>query len=126
MLQRTSAILEREMSKSGASMLQMKNAGSVVDALVRASLIEVSDASRLTAFVQSAQKESDDDDEAGAPVAAVYKSQSGGIVDTIQDLLEKAEDQLADIRKTENKNKNNFALLEQSLEDEIKFANNDL
>merc|ERR1712153_50434 len=52
--------------------------------------------------------------------------QSGGIVDTIQDLLEKAEDQLADIRKTENKNKNNFALLEQSLEDEIKFANNDL
>merc|ERR1712194_359070 len=109
----------------GASMLQMKNAGSVVDALeamVRASLIEVSDASRLTAFVQSAQKESDDDDEAGAPAAAVYKSQSGGIVDTIQDLLEKAEDQLADIRKTENKNKNNFGLLEQSLEDEIKFA----
>merc|ERR1712194_475585 len=52
--------------------------------------------------------------------------QSGGIVDTIQDLLEKAEDQLADIRKTENKNKNNFGLLEQSLEDEIKFANNDL
>jgi len=129
MLQRTSAILEREMSKGGASMLQMKNAGSVVDALeamVRASLIEVSDASRLTAFVQSAQKESDDDDEAGAPAAAVYKSQSGGIVDTIQDLLEKAEDQLADIRKTENKNKNNFGLLEQSLEDEIKFANNDL
>merc|ERR1711935_1153900 len=99
-------------------MLQMKNAGSVVNALeamVRASLIEVSDASRLTAFVQSAQKESDDADEAGAPAAAVYKSQSGGIVDTIQDLLEKAEDQLADIRKTENKNKNNFALLEQSL-----------
>merc|ERR1712085_167026 len=129
MLQRTSAILEREMSKSGASMLQMKNAGSVVDALeamVRASLIEVSDASRLTAFVQSAQKESDDDDEAGAPAAAVYKSQSGGIVDTIQDLLGKAEDQLADIRKTETKNKNNFALLEQSLDDEIKFANNDL
>merc|ERR1712194_973781 len=129
MLQRTSAILEREMSKGGASMLQMKNAGSVVDALeamVRASLIEVSDASRLTAFVQSAQKESDDDDESGAPAAAVYKSQSGGIVDTIQDLLEKAEDQLADIRKTENKNKNNFALLERSLEDEIKFANNDL
>merc|ERR1712085_169871 len=129
MLQRTSAILEREMSKGGASMLQMKNAGSVVDALeamVRASLIEVSDASRLTAFVQSAQKESDDDDEAGAPAAAVYKSQSGGIVDTIQDLLGKAEDQLADIRKTENKNKNNFGLLEQSLEDEIKFANNDL
>merc|ERR1712194_336083 len=129
MLQRTSAILEREMSKDGASMLQMKNVGSVVDALeamVRASLIEVSDASRLTAFVQSAQKESDDDDDAGAPAAAVYKSQSGGIVDTIQDLLGKAEDQLADIRKTEHKNKNNFTLLEQSLEDEIKFANNDL
>merc|ERR1712086_497590 len=80
----------------------------------------------MGAFVQSAQKESDDDDEAGAPAAAVYKSQSGGIVDTIQDLLGKAEDQLSDIRKTETKNTNNFGLLEQSLEDEIKFANNDL
>merc|ERR1712085_22272 len=119
---------EKDLMETWA-MLQMKNAGNVVEAfqaMVRASLIEVSDASRLTAFVQSAQKESDDDDEAGAPAAAVYKSQSGGIVDTIQDLLEKAEDQLADIRKTETKNKNNFALLEQSLEDEIKFANNDL
>merc|ERR1712085_20221 len=128
MLQRASAILEREM-QGGASMLQMKNAGNVVEAfqaMVQASLIEASDASKLTAFVQNAQKESDEDEDAGAPAGSVYKSQSGGIVDTIQDLLEKAEDQLADIRKTEVKNKNNFALLEQSLEDEVKFANKDL
>jgi len=128
MLQRASAILEREMA-GGASMLQMKNAGNVVEALkamVQASLIEAHDASKLTAFVQSVQKESDEDEEAGAPAAAVYKSQSGNIVDTIQDLLEKAENQLADIRKTEVKNRNNFALLEQSLEDEVKNANKDL
>merc|ERR1711957_1117654 len=120
---------EREMSKGGASMLQMKNAGSVVDALeamVRASLIEVSDASRLTAFVQSAQKESDDDDEAGAPAAAVYENKNGGIVDTIEDLKGKAESQLDDIRKTETTNQNNHGVLKQTLKDQIKFANADM
>merc|ERR1712194_726846 len=64
MLQRASAILEREM-QGGASMLQMKNAGNVVEAfqaMVQASLIEASDASKLTAFVQNAQKESDEDE----------------------------------------------------------------
>jgi len=110
-------------------MLQLKNAGNVVEAfqtMVQASLIDSSDASKLTAFVQNAQKEADEEDDAGAPAGAVYQSQGGGIVDVIQDLLEKAEDQLANIRKTETTNQNNFSLLEQSLKDEIKFANKDL
>jgi len=111
------------------SMLQMKHAGNVVEAfqaMVQASLIGASDASKLTAFVQSAQKGSDDDEDAGAPAAAVYKSQSGGIVDTIEELKGKAEDQLDDIRKTETTNKNNYSVLKQTLADQIKFANADM
>merc|ERR1712194_587863 len=77
-------------------------------------------------FVQSAQKASDDDEDAGAPAAAVYENKSGGIVDTIEDLKEKAEGQLDDIRKTETTNRNNYSVLEQTLEDQMKFANADL
>merc|ERR1712021_162430 len=96
MLKRAAGTLEREM-QGGASMLQMKNAGSVVEALqamVQASLIASTDASKLTAFVQSSQKASDDDEDSGAPASSVYKSQSGGVLDTISDLLEKSDNQL--------------------------------
>merc|ERR1712194_47217 len=119
---------EREM-QGGASMLQMKNTNSVVEALqamVQASLINVADASKLTAFVQSAQKASDDDEDSGAPAAATYSNQSGGVVETIRNLLEKSEDQLGELRNTETANHNNFQLMEQSLKDEIRFGNKDL
>merc|ERR1719437_381842 len=109
--------------------MQLKKAGSVVEAfkvMVQASLIGSADASKLTAFVQSSQKQADDDDDAGAPAAAVYQSQSGGIVETIQDLMEKAEDQLADIRKKETADQHNFAMLKQSLTTSIKDAEKDL
>merc|ERR1719497_198318 len=113
------------MAKSGsASMLQMKNAGSIAEALnvmVQASAMSSADASRLTALVQSSQEETD----AGAPDAAVYEGHSGDIIDTLQNLLDKAEGQLADARKTETSNHQNFQMLQQSLEDEIKFGNAD-
>merc|ERR1719246_36658 len=127
MLQRASGILQRQM-QGGASMMQLKNAGNVVEAfqaMVQASLIGSSDASKLTAFVQNVQKEADEDGDAGAPAGAVYESQGGGIVEVIQDLLEKADDQLATIRQTEQTNQHNFNMLEQSLKDEIKFGNKD-
>jgi len=132
-LERAVAILEREMAKGGASMLQ--NAGSLAKALsvmVQASSLSSADASRLTAFVQSqassdeATDAAEDDAALGAPAAAVYESQSGNIVETLQGLLDKAEAQLGDIRKTETTNKQNFEMLQQSIEDEIKFGNKDM
>merc|ERR1719248_143067 len=63
---------------------------------------------------------------AGAPDAAVYESHSGGVVDVLEDLLEKATNQLDDARKAETKAKNEFEVLKQSLTDEIRFANEDL
>jgi len=130
MLHRATGILEREMQGGAASMLQASagNLAQAFAALVQASAISSSDAAKLTAFVQSSQKSSDsDEDEApGAPDATVYASHSGDIVGTLNDLTEKAEGQLKSARDTETANLNNFQMLQQSLQDELKFDNADL
>ena len=82
------------------------------------------DASRLTALVQTEQDSSDAS--AGAPAAAVYEGHSDGIVGVLEGLTEKAEGQLDKARKTEGTAAQNFAMLKQSLTDEVKFANKDI
>merc|ERR1719389_1173977 len=93
--------------------------------MVQASMLSVADHKQLTALIQSNQESDDSDDAAGAPAAAVYENQSGGIVDTLGDLQEKAEGQLADARKKEEAALHNFQMLKQSLEDSLKFAGKD-
>jgi len=127
-LERAIGILEKEMSKSGAAaMVQLQSASSVAQALsvmVQATSLSTADASKLTALIQNSQE--DGDDAAGAPAAAVYKGQSGGIIQTMQDLFEKAEAQLEEARKTETKAVQAYQMLAQSLKDEIKYAQADL
>merc|ERR1719359_2173724 len=96
--------------------------------MVQASMFSSADASRLTALVQSSQEpeEAEEAAELGAPDPAVYKGHSGGIIETLEGLLEKAEEQLSDARKTETANLHNYENLKQSLVDEIKFAEEDL
>merc|ERR1719163_1018119 len=109
MLKRAHGIIEKEMA-GGASMLQLKNAGSLTEALtamVQASVFSSADASRLTALAQTGA----DDEDTGAPAAAVYESHSGGILDTLAGLLEKAEAQLDEARAKETAAKNNFEML---------------
>merc|ERR1719161_477830 len=126
MLQRAIAILEKEMA-GGASMMQLKSASNLeqaLDVMVKASAISQADSARLTALVQTQSDDSDSD--TGAPDAEVYESKSGGIVATLNGLLEKAEGQLDSATKAETSAKNKFDLLKQSLEDEIKYANKDM
>jgi len=126
-LERAIAIIQREMAKGGASMLQLQSAKSLTQALgvmVEASMFGSADAHRLTALVQSAQ--TSDDEEIGAPAAAVYESKSGGVVDALSDLLDKAQTQLSDAMKKETEGKHNFDLLEQSLKDETRFGEKNL
>merc|ERR1719497_168775 len=128
MIKRAIGILEREMAKSGAAMLQLKNAGSVVQALnvlVHASALSAQDGAKLTALIQNSRQE-DDEGEPGAPEAATYEGHSGGIIDTLENLLEAADGQLSDARKKETSSKNNYEMLKQSLEDEIANANKDM
>merc|ERR1719478_299046 len=128
-LERAIGILEKEMSKSGAAMVQLKSATSVAQALavmVQATSLSTADASKLSALLQSSEASEDGSDSLGAPAAAVYKGQSGGIIETMQDLYDKGEAQLEEARKTETKNVQAYEMLAQSLKDEIKYANKDL
>merc|ERR1719506_2423891 len=127
MIERATSILSKEMAKSGASMLQLKSASSITEALsvmVQASVLSSADASRLTALVQTDQ--GDSDSEMGAPAAQVYEGHSDGIIGTLEGLTEKAEGQLDKARKAESTAVQNYQMLKQSLTDEIKFANKDM
>jgi hypothetical protein len=121
-LDRAIGILQREMAKNPAALAQidtssmtaMLNSLSVV---VDAAAFSSGDRKTLMALVQS--QEGADDEELGAPAAAVYKSHSGGIFDLLEDLKEKGEGELSSLRKDETNSKHNFAMLKQSLEDKI-------
>jgi len=123
-LERAIGIIEKEM-KGGASMMQLKEAGSVVQALqamVQAQGLSSADGQKLTALIQS----TNEDEDSGAPDPAVYENQSGGILDVLNDLLEKAQGELDDARNKETSDMQNFQMLKQSLTDEIKFANKEM
>merc|ERR1719262_1764969 len=94
--------------------------------MVQASVLTSADATRLASLVQSSAKQSDELDSLGAPAAAVYEGHSQGIIQTLEDLLDKAQNQLADSRKAEANALHNFNMLKQSLDDNIKFANKDM
>jgi chromosome segregation ATPase len=129
MLERATSILSKEMAKSAASMLQLKSAGSLTEALnvmVQASVLSSADASRLTTLVQTQQESEDSDTAAGAPAASVYEGHSDGIIGTLEGLTEKAEGQLDKARKSESTSLQNFQMLKQSLSDEIEFAEKDM
>merc|ERR1719476_1099268 len=126
MLGRAAIIIEREMN-GGASMMQLQNANSIEQALavlVQASQLHSMDARKLTALVQASQQGEDGD--VNAPAGAVYSSQSGDILNTLQDLKEKAEQQLSDARNKETADTNNFQMLRQSLEDQISYGQKEL
>jgi chromosome segregation ATPase len=128
-LERAVAILEREMAKAPGSFAQIDTSnvkmlaqalGSVLDAAAFAG----ADKNKVLALVQA---QSDDDDElSGAPAAAVYESKSGGIVDVLADMKDKAESELDELRKAEGNAKHNFNMLKQSLEDQIAADTTDM
>merc|ERR1719327_720316 len=63
---------------------------------------------------------------AGAPDPAAYKAKSGGIVATMEDMLEKAKAEQADAQKAEMNAKFDFDMLKQKLEDAIAVGNKEL
>merc|ERR1719356_2117301 len=108
-------------------MMQLKNANNLaktLQMLVDAASLSSADAKGIAALVQTQQ--GSDDSDTGAPDPAVYKGQSGGIIDTLGDLLEKAESQLAELRGKETAALHEFQMLKQSLEDKIKYETKEL
>jgi len=129
-LGRAITVLEREMQKNPSlAQIDTKNLANVLstlDKVVDAAAFSATDKQRLTALVQSAQNSDDSDSELGAPAAAVYDSHSGNIVEVLEDLKEKAETQLSDLRKAETNAKHNYDMLKQSLVDQMDADNKDL
>merc|ERR1719486_967997 len=76
--------------------------------------------------MQAHQGADADDQEPGAPAAAVYKTHSTSIFDVLEDMKEKAEGQLAELRKAESTTKHNYEMLKQSLTDEIEADTKDM
>jgi len=122
-LGRAVSVLEREKQKSPSSFAQLDNRDmasvlSSLGAVVDAAAFSSADRQKLVALVQSRQAVEADDGELGAPSAAAYTSKSGSIVDVLEDLKEKAETELGDLRKAEVSSAHNYKMLKQSLEDQ--------
>merc|ERR1719301_454602 len=131
MLGRAITIIEREMK--GSALIQAKltveNLNGWVQglqALLDATSISTADKKGLLAFVQNQQGDDDDMAELGAPAPAAYKSKSGGIVDVLTDMKEKADTELSELRKKEKTDQHNFELLALSIKDALTANNKEL
>jgi hypothetical protein len=117
-------IIGREMEKNPGAFVQV-NTKSIdnmlqgLQAVMNAAAFSADDQSKLTALVQQSQNSDSDDDEPGAPAASVYKSHSGSLMEVLEDMKEKAETQLSDLRKAEATSEQNYKMLKQSLEDSM-------
>merc|ERR1712079_683711 len=95
--------------------------GAVIDAAGFAG----ADKTKLVALIQS-QQGSQNDDELGEPAAAAYKSHSSGIIDVLEDMKEKAESELKDLRNEETGSQHNYDMLKQSLDDQMAADTKDM
>jgi len=93
-----------------------------ISTVIDAAALTSSDKAKLMALVQS----SSDDDDAGAPAPDSYKNHSGGIVDILNDMKEKAEKELSELQKVEADAKHSFNMLKQSLEGQIAANTKDM
>jgi chaperonin cofactor prefoldin len=130
-LGRAVGIISKEMAKNPASFAQvdgsnMKNLIAAIGSVLDAAAFSSTDQKKLVALVQAQQTSQNDDEELGAPASAQYKSHSTGIIDVLEDMKDKAEGQLAELRKAETNSQHNYDMLKQSLTDEITADNTDL
>jgi chaperonin cofactor prefoldin len=128
-LDRAIAIIGREAAKNPAltqiDTSSMNNVVQGLKSILDAAAIGAGDQKLLTGLLQNQQGDDDDDLSFGAPAAAGYKSHGGGIMDVLEDLKEKAENELADLRKAESNAAHNYDMLKQSLTDQIAADNKD-
>merc|ERR1719158_2245522 len=127
MLERAIGIIERNMK--GSAFLQQPLDTSNIQALLKGVSVVLDAAAfsgdnkkKLLGLIQNMQGDEDSDAELGAPDPAVYKSKSGGIVDTLTDMKDKAEGELSEARKAESNTQHNYDMLKQSLTDSIAAA----
>jgi len=127
-LDRAVVVLKRNMAFMQAGNFPKKEMSLLATSLqkiIEASWVNEHDRKVVQSLLQT---QDSDEDLSFQPQATTseYTSQSGGIVDTLEDMREKAEESLSSTRKDEMEAAHAFALLKQSLEDEISVSKKQL
>jgi hypothetical protein len=113
-----------QMDTSTSSFSKMFQAVSTV---MEAAGMTGEDTGKLKSFLQSQSDDDDDDEETGAPAAAVYANKPTiPIEDVLQGMKEKADGELADVRKAEAAAQHSFNMRKSSLEGAIGANSKDL
>jgi hypothetical protein len=138
-LDRAISIIEREMAKNPAlvqvDVSNIKKLEQGLSTVLDAAAFGLSDKKKLLGLIQSQNQQGTETLEgetdaiqaeereigAGAPDPAAYKSHSSSIVDVLEDLKDKAETELSDLRKAETSAAHNFNMLKTSLEDQLAY-----
>jgi len=126
-LQRASGVLQKKVK--GTAFVETANVKSLiatVGEVINAASLDLHDQKKLMALVQDSEDSEDGTDELGAPTVAAYKVHSSSILDLLEDLKDKAQQQLSQLRKEEQHAQNAFEMLKQSLVDQIEIANKQL
>jgi chromosome segregation ATPase len=129
-LGRAVTIIKREMSfaqgAKGAKNVakKLEAMSGALSQIISAAYIDSSSRKKLQSFL-STSTEADDELSLHQPQAATYayESKSGGIVSTLEDMKDKAEGNLNDLRREEMKSKHAFELIKQSLTDSVAVLN---
>jgi len=122
-LERAISIIDRNMK--GSALVQTPVDSTDLNSMLRTLSLVIDAASftnvdkqKLLNLMQSKQND-EDDDELGAPAPDAYKNKSGGIMDVLNEMKEKAEAELSELRKAEKNSAHNFEMLKLALTDEI-------
>merc|ERR1719387_2022787 len=103
--------------RAGGAPADVRAVAAVLSKIVNAAWVTSGDRRRVAGFLQEGEGEDDDLSLRGRQEPA---PSTGGIVETLEEMKEKAEESLSDIRQTETKAQQSFALMEQSLNSELK------
>merc|ERR1719247_1714735 len=92
--------------------------------IVEAGSVDASSKKRLQSFLQAQQDDGEDDDlfMNGAPKADSFESKSGGILQTVEDMQEKAEDTLSELRKKETEEQQSYEMVSSGLDNELEHG----
>jgi hypothetical protein len=117
-LDRAVMILQKEMQKNPAAFAQVDTSNErkllqTLGAIIDGASLPAADQKKIMALAQAQSKQGDSSDD-GESAAPAYKTSSTSVLDMLEDLKDKAEGQLADLRKAEATTKHNYQLLEQS------------
>jgi len=121
MLGRAINIIAKNMKANSLAQVSKTSLTELTDALstiMKIGVLQGMDHSKLAAFMQA--DDGDDFLSASAPDAKAYESHAGSLLDTLEDMKEKAVAMRNDGQKAELNAKHAFEMLAQSLENELK------